>query len=242
MRILPTVAIVLSLIAIASAQATNEPNRQAPVKEELPKVKEELQQLFADLNQAITKKDRATLERIYADEFQFIHGNGYIVRKTAQIDGIMANDPLSSTPVPAPSFDPLLLYADVVIFRNTARNVAGTNIYVKRDGRWQILQVQGTRLAPPRNAVKIDPQLLDSYLGRYEFGPGAIATVTREGDALKWRGGNRLPVTLMPLSDTRFFGKETDSEMTFIKNDKGLVTDVVLKLGVCQETKAKKVE
>jgi len=69
-----------------------------------------------------------------------------------------------------------------------------------------------------------------------------VATVTREGDALRWRGGNRLPVTLVPLSDTRFFGKESDSEMTFVKNDKGQVTDVVLKLGVCQESKAKKIE
>ena len=241
MRILTTLAIVLSLIAVASAQATNatqptsDANRQA-------KVKEELQQLFADLNQAITKKDRAALERIYADEFQFIHGNGYVVKKTAQIDGIMGNDPVSSTPVSAPSFDPLLLFGDVAMFRDTGRGVAGTNIYVKKDGRWQILQVQGTRLAPPRNAVKIDPQLLDSFLGRYEFAPGAVATVTKEGDALRWRGGNRLPVTLVPLADSRFFAKETDSEMTFIKNDKGQVTDVVLKFGVCQESKAKKIE
>jgi hypothetical protein len=135
-----------------------------------------------------------------------------------------------------------LLYGDVAVFRDTARNVAGTNIYVKKNGQWQIFQVQGTRLAPQRKGVKIDPQLLDSFLGRYEFGPGAVAIVTREGDVLRWRGGNRLPVELVPLSDTQFFAKETDSEMTFTKNDKGQVTDVVLKLGVCQESRAKKIE
>jgi hypothetical protein len=235
MRVFTTIATILFLTVVTSAQATSDANRQA-------KVKEELQKLFADLNEAIVKKDRAKLERVYADEFQFIHGNGYVVTKTAQIDGIMANTPLSSTPVPVPSFDPLLLYGDVAVFRDTARNVAGTNIYVKKNGQWQIFQVQGTRLAPQRNATKIDPQLLDSFLGRYEFGPGAVATVTREGDVLKWRGGNRLPVELVPLSDTRFFGKENDSEMTFTKNDKGQVTDVVLKLGVCQESRAKKIE
>jgi hypothetical protein len=235
MRVFTTIATILFLTVVTSAQATSDANRQA-------KVKEELQKLFADLNEAIVKKDRAKLERVYADEFQFIHGNGYVVTKTAQIDGIMANTPLSSTPVPVPSFDPLLLYGDVAVFRDTVRNVAGTNIYVKKNGQWQIFQVQGTRLAPQRNAVKIDPQLLDSFLGRYEFGPGAVATVTREGDVLKWRGGNRLPAELVPLSDTRFFGKENDSEMTFTKNDNGQVTDVVLKLGVCQESRAKKIE
>src|SRR4029453_15753967 len=235
MRLFTTIPTILFLTIVTSAQATSDANRQA-------KVKEELQKLFADLNEAIVKKDRAKLERVYADEFQFIHGNGYVVTKTAQIDGIMANTPLSSTPVPVPSFDPLLLYGDVAVFRDTARNVAGTNIYVKKNGQGQIFQVQGTRLAPKRNATKIDPQLLAHFLGRYEFGPGAFATVTKEGDFLKWRGGNRLPVELVPLSDTRFFGKENDSEMTFTKNDKGQVTDVVLKLGVCQESRAKKID
>ena len=33
------------------------------------KTKEEIQKLFSDLNAAITKKDRAQLEQLYADEF-----------------------------------------------------------------------------------------------------------------------------------------------------------------------------
>lgn len=234
MRIIGAIAVVLLLTSVALPQVRSDQNQT--------KVKDELQKLFADLNAAILKKDRAALERIYADEFQFIHGNGYVVDKSTQINGVMNNDSLAATPVPTPAFDNLLLYQDLAIYRRTDRGLIGSNIYAKRDGRWQIVQVQGTRLAPERKAVKIDPQLLDSFLGKYEFGPGAIATVTREGDTLRWRGGNRPPVTLVPLSDTRFFAKETDSEMTFSKNDKGQVTDVVLKLGVCQESKAKKVE
>ena len=235
MRVFVTITAVLFLTVVTSAQPTSDANGQS-------KVKEEVQKLFADLNDAIVKKDRAKLERVYADEFQFVHGNGYIITKAAQIDGIMGNTSLSSTPLPTPSFENLLVYGDVAIFRDPNRNVAGTSIFVKKNGQWQIFQVQGTRLAPPRNAVKIDPQLLDSFLGRYEFGPGAVATVTREGDVLKWRGGNRLPVSLVPLSETKFFSKESESEMTFTKNEKGQVTDVVLKLGVCQESKAKKIE
>jgi hypothetical protein len=233
MRIFTAVAIILLLTSVALPQVHGDQSA---------KVKEELQKLFADLNQAITKKDRAALERIYADEFQFIHGNGYVVEKAAQINGVMNNDSLLAAPVPPPSFDRLFFYDNVAILRTNNRGVAGTNIFTKREGRWQVVQVQGTRLAPERKPVSINPQLIDSFLGKYEFGPNAIATVTREGDILKWRGGNRLPVTLVPLSDTRFFAKETDSEMTFTKNDKGQITDVVLKLGVCQETRARKIE
>ena len=66
--------------------------------------------------------------------------------------------------------------------------------------------------------------------------------MTREGDSLKWRGGNRPTVTLLPLSETHFFAKETETEMMFVKNDKGQITDVVMRVGACQDTKAKKIE
>lgn len=138
MKFLTTLAIILVATAIALAQAHDVENKDA-------KVKEEVQKLFADLNEAITKKDRAALERLYADEFQFIRPTGAVINKAAQIGGVMANDPLSSTPVPAP---------------------------------------------PPEH----------------------------------------------------FFARETETEMTFVKNEKGQVTDVVLRLGSCQDSKAKKIE
>jgi hypothetical protein len=235
MRTLTTVTIVLLLTAVASAQASNDANKQA-------KVKEELQKLFADLNEATLKKDRAALERIYADEFQYIRPTGGVSNKTAHINGIVSNDPISSTPVATPSFDQLVVYGDIAVSRNTLRGTTISSIFVKKEGRWQALQVQGTRLAPERKPIKLDPQLLNSFLGRYEFGPGAIATVTIEGEALKWRGGNRMPVTLVPLSETHFYARETETEITFTKNEKGQVTDVVLRLGSCQDSKAKKIE
>ena len=206
------------------------------------KTREEIQKLFSDLNEAITKKDRVALERIYADEFQFVRPSGALINKTAQIEGAMNNDPLSSTPIQAPALDRMMVYGDAVILRNIVRGTSVNSIILKKDGRWQLFQVQATRLAPERSPIKLNPQLLDSFLGRFEFGPGAVATVTREGETLKWRGGNRMPVTLVPLSETHFFAKEAETEMTFIKNDKGQVTDVVLKVGSCQESKARKIE
>ena len=235
MKILTTVAIVLLTTTAALAQAHDVEGKDA-------KVKEEVQKLFADLNEAITKKDRAALERLYADEFQFIRPSGAVINKAAQIAGVMGNDPLSLTPVPAPASDRLIVHGDVVTSRNIVRGTAIVSIFVKRDGRWQLFHAQGTRLAAERNPVKIDPQLLNSFLGKYEFGPNAVATVTREGDALKWRGGNRMPVTLVPLSETHFFAKEAETEMTFVKNEKGQVTDVVLRVGSCQDSKARKIE
>ena len=235
MRIVINVAIVFLLITPAFVQAQSHGGKEE-------KAKEEIQKLFSDLNEAIVKKDRPRLEQLYADEFQFVRPSGAVLNKAAQINGIMANDPLASNPVQAPAPENLMLYGDTVVARHTVRGTAISSIFVKRNGFWQLLHAQGTRLAPERNPINLDPKLLDSFVGRYQFGPNAIASVTREGDALKWRGGNRMPVTLVPLSETRFFAKETETEMSFVKNASGKVTDVVLKVGSCQESKAPKIE
>jgi hypothetical protein len=235
MRILLNAAIVFLLLTAALAHAQSHQPKE-------DKTKEEIQKLFSDLNEAITKKDRARLEQLYADEFQFIRPSGAVVNKASQIGGIMANDPVSATPVPAPATDNLLVYGDVAVARHTVRGSAISSIFVKKDGQWRLLQAQATRLAPERKPVNIDPKLLDAFVGKYQFGPNAIATVTREGDALRWRGGNRMPVTLVPLSETHFFSKETETEMMFVRNEKGQVTDVMLRVGACQDTKAKNME
>ena len=116
-----------------------------------------------------------------------------------------------------------------------------TSIFVKKDSGSQLLQAQATRLAPDRNPIKLDPKLFDSFVGQYEFGPNAFATVTREGDTIRWRGGNRMPVTLVPLSESHFFAKETETEFMFVKSENGQVTGVVLRLGSCQDSKANKI-
>ena len=235
MRIVMHVAMVLLLATPAVAQAQG---HQA--KDE--KTKEEIQKLFSDLNDAITKRDRPRLEQLYADEFQFIRPSGGVINKVTQISGIMSSDPISSTPIPAPAIESLIVYGDVVVSQHTLRGTAISSIFVKKDGRWQLLHAQGTRLAPERKPTSLDPKLLDAFVGKYEFGPNAIATVTREADSIRWRGGNRMPVTLVPLSETQFFAKETETEMMFVKNENGQVTGVVLRLGSCQDSKAKKIE
>jgi uncharacterized protein DUF4440 len=233
MRMVVNVVVLVLFATPAFAQVTAQATED--------KTKAEIQKVFDDLNDAIIKKDRARLEKLYADEFQFIRPSGAVINKASQISGILENDSISSTPVPV-SVDSLMLFGDVVVLRHTVRGSAITSIVVKRNAQWQLLQAQSTRLAAERKPISLDPKLLDSVLGKYQFGPNAIASVTREGDSLKWRGGNRMPVTLIPLSETHFFSKETETEMMFVKDEKGQVTDVVLRVGVCQDSKAKKIE
>jgi alpha-beta hydrolase superfamily lysophospholipase len=97
------------------------------------------------------------------------------------------------------------------------------------------LAVQGigrVRTAPqastPHIAIKLDEKLLDACVGEYEmapdnvYGAGAKVTVRRKGDHLVWRAF-RGPMDLYPESETKFFFKEYEAQVTFIKDEQGEV-------------------
>ena len=205
------------------------------------KVREELRKLHSDYQEAGSKRDRAALERLFADGYVWVQGNGRVVGKAQHIDNILGNT--SQFSGPAPSLEQLTVYGDTAVLRVTERDgLFATTVFARRDGRWQFVHAQGTLLPPERKSVELDPKTLDAFVGSYEFGPGAVATATKEGNALMWKGGRRPKVRLMPLSDTRFFVEESGVEMTFRKGDKGQVTGVTLRIGTCQDSQAKRVE
>lgn len=232
-RRLPTILLVAVALA-ASLHSTTAAQQAADVKAEL-------QQLFDELQAALSQRDRAALERLYADEFLFVHATTGVVDKTRQIGMIMAT-PGGGERALRPSFDDVVVHGNVAVVRTQANGIQGVNIYVKRDGRWQILQVQGTLVPPQRTPVVIDPKDVDAYVGVYEFGPGRQAVVAREGDTLMWQAGGRPRFPLLPLSSTRFFGQGTASEMTFKRGAEGAVEGVDLRVGICQDSSARKVK
>jgi hypothetical protein len=89
----------------------------------------------------------------------------------------------------------------------------------------------------PHTAIKLDAKLLDACVGEYEmapdnvFGIGMKVTIRRNGDHLVWQssGGNveTSACDLYPESETNFFVKKNDVQVTFIKNDKGKATAII---------------
>ncbi|HYR28260.1 MAG TPA: serine hydrolase, partial [Thermoanaerobaculia bacterium] len=63
--------------------------------------------------------------------------------------------------------------------------------------------------------VKIDPKLLDAYVGRYELAPNFILSVTREGDRLFTQATGQPKIEIFPESDRKFFVKAFDAQVTF---------------------------
>jgi CubicO group peptidase (beta-lactamase class C family) len=79
--------------------------------------------------------------------------------------------------------------------------------------------------------VSVPEAVLDSYLGRYELQPGFVLTVTREGKQLSMQATNQPRVEVYPASESTFYLKVVDAQVSFIRNPEGIVDTLILHQG-----------
>jgi len=206
------------------------------------KAKDDIQKLHNDWNEARAKKDQDGLEKIFAKEYVFIHGNGNIDDRATAIDDQLNTD--SIQPLSVPNDDDITVYGETAVAKRLIHNPQGSSyntiVYVKRSGRWQIALHQTTVLQPERKYKVLAANELQKYTGKYEIA-GQFAVVSKENDTLKVRI-NRVPKrTLLATSDNLFYDK-VGTEYKFVKNVTGVVTQLILTLDNGQETTWKKLQ
>ena len=102
--------------------------------------------------------------------------------------------------------------------------------YVKRTGRW-LLTARVESEIPNENRVpaKVSRDILDTYVGEYEIGPGKIVKVTRDGDKLMEQGpDDPMPVADLPLSADSFFQRDQPGVLRFARSNNGQIVGYVL--------------
>jgi len=132
-----------------------------------------VEQDIIKLEQAATdaqfKKDRATLERLLADDYLYTHSNGSVLNKTQEIAESMSSD-VQWTDSKLADFK-VRIFGDAAVLtgRQTIQGTAKgyvpgprriTDIFVKRSGRWQWVGGQATLEpakydAPPLSAQDV---------------------------------------------------------------------------------------
>ncbi|HTL18046.1 MAG TPA: serine hydrolase [Patescibacteria group bacterium] len=82
----------------------------------------------------------------------------------------------------------------------------------------------------PRSTYKANaavlPSTFDALVGRYDYGVG-IMTVTKEGNHLYAQLAQQPRMEIFPKSETEFFWKAVDAQVTFVKDNSGKVTKAV---------------
>ena len=90
-------------------------------------------------------------------------------------------------------------------------------------------------------AVTVSPEALASYVGRYAVAPSFVIEVTREGDRLFAQATGQPRFELFPVSETRFYLKEVEAQVSFGRGGDGPAGSLTLHQGG-RDTPAQRVE
>ena len=142
------ILIVAVLISAASSVTTGQTSGNT---------EQAIRQLMSELANAQVKGDTATLNRIWADDFAFTNSSGEVQTKAQRLAEIKSGE-LKFESISIDDVQ-VRVYGDtaVVMSRGTVKGQRrgqdltgqsrGTSVYVKKQGRWQQVAQQVTRIA-----------------------------------------------------------------------------------------------
>jgi D-alanyl-D-alanine-carboxypeptidase/D-alanyl-D-alanine-endopeptidase len=112
-------------------------------------------------------------------------------------------------------------------------NIAPAGQWMDRIGAQLEAMLAGEPVEPLkiRRSVAVDPKILEAYAGTYELTPAIKATIRREGDRLFAQVTGQPEHRIYPESETEFFWRVVEAQLTFTKNEQGEVTGFVLHQG-----------
>lgn len=160
--LLPILALLL-LIDGSGARVPACPTQKENSKVSTDREKQDLMQLERDIGQANIKRDYAFFDRVEADEFIFTGGDGSLLNKQEDLKSLKepANPDLMLLAYDVDEMNVLLYEKTAVVTGRvtTKRRYKGTesssqsrftDVFVWRDGRWQIVAGHSSRLAKPK--------------------------------------------------------------------------------------------
>lgn len=227
--------VALSTSALAQTQTT-QPVQKRSVEEEVLKVEREQRD-------ALLKRDVKAMERLVADEFVLTIPSG--IGNKADLLAFLREEPADPTLTLTSEDEQVRINGDTAIVigkriekrRSPDNNQWGTayarytRTYIRRGGQWQLLSEHLQTIPGEHTVVKVDPKIYDDYIGRYDS-PIITFSVTKEGDRLiATPDDKRRPAAeLFPESESEFFLKGPDAQITFIRDRKGQVTHALVRL------------
>ena len=238
-------------------------------------IEQELLKLEREWLDAYTKRDVAAMERIEADDFMITFADGAMRTKADEIASLKQPAPAGTPPIFMTADTKVRLYGDTAVLTGKVMmkgtyaeglrkgqeynsQYRYTDVYVKRNGRWQVVASHLTGLPSPQTssqvvdtpkpapstsappAAKVDPKNFDAYLGQYDT-PFGLLTITKENDHLFGQPNNDTKEELIPESETVFNVPNVGVKITFVKDASGQVTHMTLNVNG-QEAQAKKVK
>lgn len=113
--------------------------------------------------------------------------------------------------------------------RKSASEQWRTETYVQRGERWILVAGAENLILPDPTPIVVARETLAAYVGKYEYTPGSVDTVTLEGERLYVQPTGEPKVQIFPEDSQTFFAKGQPWRLIFRRNDKGAVTSLVFR-------------
>ncbi len=122
-------------------------------------------------------------------------------------------------------------FAVVILGNRSALNPSRLSMQVADIYLTDWIQPEKPKKKTERKIAKIDPAVYETYAGKYWFQLGFFITITKENNRLMVKLTGQPKVEILPESETRFFIKETGSQLTFHLNNIGQVIQLTFRRG-----------
>lgn len=76
--------------------------------------------------------------------------------------------------------------------------------------------------------IQVAQKVYDSYAGDYEIAPNFVLTISSENGKLMAQASGQAKNELFPTAETEFFLKAVDAQVTFVKDEQGKVSQLIL--------------
>jgi len=79
--------------------------------------------------------------------------------------------------------------------------------------------------------AEVDPKIFERYVGEYQLAPGFILTVRTRDNRIFTQATGQQEAEIFPHSETEFFLKVVDAQITFVIDENGSITSLILHQG-----------
>jgi hypothetical protein len=229
MRQLTAVAIALILLAVPMRAAL--PESEKITQDELVR---RTQEMFG----AVAVGNQAPWKQYFAEDAMYFDEKGRSMDKAALVaditplpQGYSGTIKMAKAQSRILGRTAILSYdldeTETVYGQKMTARYHGTDTWMFRDGRWQVVAGQVLRYYEDPAAGKIDRARLNDYVGTFELAPGITLTVSQEGDRLYAKRKDRSRELLVPESPDLFFRPGVEGRRLFRRNDQGKVDALI---------------
>jgi len=116
--------------------------------------------------------------------------------------------------------------------RNTERSVLNYKKSLElnpgNDNAKAMLTKLGVQNEGLSSEININAEILDTYSGKYQLAPNFFLTISREENRLMAQATGQQKFEIFPMTNTKFYYKVVDAQITFHKDESSLVEKLTL--------------